>query len=101
MCINKSHYLLSLLNETKASEFDPMKFNTSQNSGFVSLVERAALTAGHSLVVLGGGSFQVSITGRFIDRLKREHTKTGAVYSICTAHDNLHNLEIGEIKECT
>ena len=46
-------------------------------------------------VVIRGGSFcfQVSITGRFC---KREHAKTGSVYSICIAHDNLHNLEIGE-----
>ena len=101
VCVNESHYLLSLLNETEASEFEPVKFDASQNSGFVSLVEGVALTGGHSLVVVGGGSFQVSIMGRFADRLKREHAKTGAAYSICTAHDNLHNLELGEINECT
>ena len=101
ICVNESQHLLSLLNETRASEFDPIKFDAPQNPGFVSLVEGVSLARGHSLIVLGGGSFQVSIVGRYTDRLKREHAKSGAVYSICTAHDNVHNLELGEIKECT
>ena len=101
VCVNESQYLLSLLNESRASEFDPVKFDAPQNSGFVSLVERVALTGGHSLIVLGGGSFQVSITGHYTDRLKREQVKSGAVYSICTAHESVHNVELGEIKKCT
>jgi hypothetical protein len=100
VCVNDSQHLLSLLNESRVSEFDPVKFDAPQNSGFVSLVEGVSLAGGHSLIVLGGGSFQVSIVGRYTDRLKREHAKSGAVYSICTARDNVHNLELGEIKEC-
>jgi uncharacterized protein YifE (UPF0438 family) len=101
VCVNESQHFLSLLNESRASEFDPAKVDAPQNSGFVSLVEGVSLAGGHSLIVLGGGSFQVSIVGRYTDRLKREHAKSGAVYSICTARDNVHNLELGEIKECT
>ena len=100
VCVNESRYLLSLLNESRASEFDPIKFDAPQNSGFVSLVEGVALAGGHSLIVLGGGSFQVSIAGRYADRLKHEHVKSGAVYSICTAHENVHNVQLDEIKEC-
>ena len=101
VCVNESRYLLSLLNETRASEFDPIKFGVPQNPGFVSLVEGLSLSEGHSLVVIGGGSFQVSIAGRYADRIKREHAKSGTVYSICTGRENVHNLELGEIKECT
>ena len=96
VCVNESRYLLSLLNESRASEFDPVKFDAPQNSGFVSLVEGVALAGGQSLVVLGGGSFQISIMGRYADQLKREHAKSGTVYSICTAHENVHNLELDE-----
>ena len=101
VCVDASRHLLSLLNETRASEFDPVEFDAPQNSGFVSLVEGVSLSEGHSLVVLGGGSFQVSITGRYTDRFKREYNRSGTVYSICTGRDNVHNLELGEIKECT
>ena len=101
ICVNESQHLLSLLNETRALEFDPIKFDVPQNPGFVSLVEGVTLARGHSLIVLGGGSFQVSIAGRYADQLKSEYAKSGAVYSICTAHDNVHNLDLGEIKECT
>ena len=51
-CVNESQHLLSLLNETKASEFDPVKFDVPQNSGFVSLIEGLALAGGQILVVV-------------------------------------------------
>ena len=95
VCTNDSKYLLSLLNESRASEFDLVKFDAPQNSGFVSLVEGLALAGGRSLVVVGGGSFQISI----IDRFKSAH-RNAVYYSLCTAHENLPSLEADDIKEC-
>ena len=65
VCVNESQHLLSLLNESNAAEFDPVKFGAPTNSGFVSLVEGQALTGGQALVVVGGGGFQTSIIDRF------------------------------------
>ena len=109
VCVNESQYLLSFLNETgKAAEFDPVKFGAPKNTGFVSLVERQALVGSQTLVVVGGGSFQISIVSRFTDRHKREQeTQTAQnshealAYRLFTGHDNLHGLELDEVKECT
>ena len=97
MCVNESQYLLSLLNESNAAEFDPVKFGAPKNSGFVSLVEGQVLTGGQTLVVFGGGSFQTSI----IDRFRTTHSADIVYYSLCTGHDKLPNLTADEISGCT
>ena len=94
--MNLNMHLLSLLNETRASEFDPVKFNTPQNSGFVSLVEGLALAGGQTLVIVGGGGFQISVTDRF-----RSAHRNAVYYSLCTAHENLPSTGVDAIKDCT
>jgi hypothetical protein len=84
------------LNESRASEFDPAKLDAPKNSGFVSLVEGLALAGGRTLVVVGGGGFQISVT----DRFRRAH-RNAVYYSLCAAHERLPSAGVDGIEECT
>ena len=95
MCQRVSIPSLSLEQEQNV-RIDPVKFNAPQNSGSVSLVEGLALAGGRTLVVMGGGGFQISIIGRF-----RSADKNAEYYSLCTANEKLLRLGDDDIKECT
>ena len=110
VCVEDVHNLLSLLNETEAVEFDPVKFNVPYNSGFVSRVEGLSLNGGRFLVVIGGGSYQTSIVNRFLeghsskrsklDGAKRQ--KETVVYRLCAKVDEKYpGVDFDKIKECT
>ena len=97
VCVNEVQHLLSIVKETSAAEFDPVKFGTPNNAGFVSKVEAASLTDGQFLIVIGGGSFQASIVNRF-----RSKWKTKAHdYRLCAKDDEkFSSIKLNEIKEC-
>ena len=110
VCVDDVHNLLSVLNETEAVEFDPVKFNVPYNSGFVSRVEGLSLNGGRFLVVIGGGSYQTSIVNRFLegnsskrsklDGAKRQ--KETVVYRLCAKVDEkFPGVDFDKIKECT
>lgn len=97
VCINDVQHLLSIVKETSAVEFDPIKFGAPNNAGFVSKVEAVSLTDGQFLIVIGGGSFQASIVNRF-----RAKWKTKARdYRLCANNDEKFSyIKLNEIKEC-
>ena len=97
VCVNEVQHLLSIVKETRAAEFDPVKFDSPNNSGFVSKVEAASLTDGQFLIVIGGGSFQASIVNRF-----RSKWKTKAHdYRLCAKDDEkFSSIKLNNIKEC-
>ena len=70
------------------SAFDPSKFQTVKNSGFVSLDEKDTLLQGDVLVTVGTGSFQGQLRRTFNSLGKME-------YHICPCYkgkENLHGL---------
>ncbi len=60
------------------SHFDPSKFNAIQNNGLISQVEQNTLSYAETLVLCGGGNFQLSIEARF-----KKRNPNGTVSSIC------------------
>lgn len=96
VCVNEVQHLLSMVKETSAAEFDPVKFGAPNNAGFVSKVEAASLTDGRFLIVIGGGSFQASIVNRF-----RSKWKTKAHdYRLCAKGEKFSSIKLNKIKEC-
>ena len=70
------------------SSFDPSKFQSVKNSGFVSLVETNVLLQGEVLLTVGYGSFQSQLIGRFIDQNPFKINAQLQTYSICHCYKN-------------
>lgn len=101
ICSNDVKSLLSLVNETKAVEFDPFKFASPMNSGFVSRVEALSLTGARVLIVAGGGSFQAAVVNRFRERHSGRGKET-VLYRLCEkTKEKVPGINLNGVKDCT
>ena len=66
------------VHKLQVTHFSPSSFNAIQDSGFVALVEQQAVASAHTLILVGGGSFQTQLHRRF-----RKYNPTGSVYRVC------------------
>ena len=61
------------VHKLQVTHFSPSSFNAIQDSGFVALVEQQAVASAHTLILVGGGSFQTQLHRRF-----RKYNPTGS-----------------------
>lgn len=73
---------LEFLNFTVAS-YDPVAFNTTENSGFVSLVEMHMLSMGERLVLVGRGGFEAILENLFLQPGEGHRHHGRNVYRVC------------------
>ena len=66
------------VHKLQVTHFSPSSFNAIQDSGFVALVEQQAVASAHTLILVGGGSFQ-----DHTQRMFREYNPAGAIYRVC------------------
>ena len=62
----------------QVTHFSPSDFGAVADSGFVALVEQEVVASSHTLLLVGGGSFQTQVHKRF-----KKYNRKGAVYRIC------------------
>ena len=64
----------------RATNYNPYKFHGTVDSGFVAAVEQEMLSMAHTLVLIGGGSFQSQVRVRFINNHLSNESK---IYQLC------------------
>ena len=62
----------------QVTHFSPKKYKAVADSGFVALVEQEVMASAHTLILVGGGSFQTQVHKRF-----KKYNSEGTVYRIC------------------
>lgn len=75
-------------------EYDPRKFQRPNSKGFSSFVEKELLSTADYLLTVGKGSFQASITQRFLDNQGQDGDQK--LFTLCstTYGERLHGLKL-------
>ena len=66
----------------RTAEYDPNKFRRPNSRGFSSVVEKELLSSADYLLTVGRGSFQASITNRFLANHKRDGNQR--LFTLCS-----------------
>ena len=65
-------------NKLQVTHFHPKSYKAVPDSGFVALVEQEAMASAHTLLLVGGGSFQSQLEQRF-----KSYNRGGVVHRLC------------------